>query len=232
MRPRSFIRHVGFAALAVTGAALSACGGDSTTTGTAAPARVAQPGSLDELARQFLAAHAASDKKRLAELGSSMVPTTAELRSCLKPGPDSDAFLERYKAKDLAPDSKEVAALGASLFLPVEAKRTEVHVCDATTEEIAAYVPGTVAFDVFPGEMRRFAQKVAAPGRTWHIVTIVEPGQKLGTKYSCFTKVNGRFIAVGKPWRLIARDPEPANPAKPSDATIPADDSTPSDDGK
>ena len=195
------------ALLAMAAAAFASCGEP-----TALPPP-AQPATLEGLVQAYLDAHDAQDAPRMIEIMFSVIPTSAELRSCLKSGPDADAFLAAYKGKDLARNGPEVAGLAKGLFVRSKPTQTEIHVYSATTEELVAYAEGTEAFAQFPRGMQRFAQKVAAPGRTWHVVTIVEPGQRLGMKYTCMTRVGGRFVLVAKPWRLVPRDPrETPNP--------------------
>ena len=89
------------------------------------------------------------------------------------------------------------------MFATPDPKLTDVQVHAATTEEIQRYEKGTAAFAEFPGGMRRFAAQVAAPGRTWYVVELLEPGKDAGMKYTCFTKVGKRFVVILKPWRAL-----------------------------
>jgi hypothetical protein len=197
-----------FALLAVVG--LTACG----DAGTPAPAPTAQvfqgaptpqvPPSLDALAAQFQAARKAGDASKATALAYSLVPSKAELATLVRPGDASEAWLAAMKFVDVPLTDPAVADLGRQLFDPEDPKFTETRVHAATTEELVAYAAGTAAFDEFPGGMRRFAA-IAAPGRTWDVVEHVEPGGRLGMKYTCFTRVGARFIFVPKPWRFLPK---------------------------
>jgi hypothetical protein len=39
------------------------------------------------------------------------------------------------------------------------------------------------------------------------VVVRARPGHRIGTKYSCFVRLDGRFLFLPKPWRAIPRDP-------------------------
>lgn len=169
---------------------------------------VAHSANIEALAAEFQAAQKAGDAGRLKALGASVLPSTADLKGVLRAGPDTDAFLEAYKAKDLAGDGKSPEAMGRALFAPGKPERTETRAYAATTEEIAAYEKGGVPYAEFPQSMKRFARKVAAPGRVWWVVEHVVPGEDTGMKYSCFTLLGDRWLFLAKPWDAIPRDPE------------------------
>jgi hypothetical protein len=135
-----------------------------------------------------------------------MIPTTEDLKKVTRPGPATDAFLSKYAYKDLPADGDPIREFAGGILSPGKPERTEIRVHRATTEEIAAYDKGGVAFKEFPGGMRRFAEKVAAPGTTWAVVEFVEPGQDSGMKFTCFTRLGDRWIFLAKPWNLIPED--------------------------
>jgi len=173
---------------------LAACGGD--------PPAPTTPVTLDALAAQFQAARATSDDAKATALAWSMVPTKADLATIVAKSPAADAFLAAFKFVDLPSTDAAVKGLGQQLFVPGDPTRTETKVYAATTEEIVAYAPGSVAFDEFPGGMRRFAA-IAAPGRTFYAVEHVAPAGDTGMKYTCFTRVGDRWIFLPKPWGAI-----------------------------
>jgi hypothetical protein len=183
---------------------LAACGDDP----PAAPPAAAAPTSeaLAEHFRALVKAAQAQDVEALKGLVGAMIPSRAELAGLLKPGPDADAWLAAYEGpttETFKPDEAPKSGLGSST-------RTEIHVHRATTEELAAYVKGTVAFAEFPGGMKDFARTLAAPGRAWWCVEAVEPGKDSGTRFTAFTDVAGRFVLVVKPWRALRRTEPPA----------------------
>ena len=202
------MRHVVAHLTLVSVLAASGCGDGSATAERPSP-KAARSGRdlLLDLVSGIQTAQAAKDSRLIAGVAHGMVPTTADLKACTREGPDAEAFRAAYTPKNLTPEDPTVVGLGVSLFVRGDPKRTEVLVHAATTEELAAYAKGTVAYAHFPGGMKRFAERIAAPHQTWYVVKLVEPGQASGMTYTCFTEVNGRMIFVGKPWRLIAREP-------------------------
>ncbi len=168
---------------------------------------IAHPATLEELMRSIVAAKNAGERQRFLALMRSLVPTRAELHQVLRPGPATEAFLAASKERTVEDGLLEKEP-PADKPLP-KTERTEVVVHAATTEELAAYAEGTTAFLEFPGGMQRFAQRVAAPGRTWFVLEMVEPGKDLGTRISCFTRLGERFLLLAKPWRSLPRKEEP-----------------------
>ena len=204
------MKHLALGALCL---ALAACGGESD-----APKKVAAPVApaasasapaatpekvLEAASKAFADARAANDAPKLLEMTKAMLPTDEDLKKILRAGPETDAFLAQYKAERIRGDANEAAR---EIFKPKQATQTVVKVHSATTEELAAYEKGGVAFAEFPGGMKRFAEKVAAPGRVWHTIEYLEPGQDAGMKFTAFTVVDGRVFFVVKPWRAL---PEP-----------------------
>jgi hypothetical protein len=179
-------------------ALLGGCGGEPTPAvpTPAPPADTAA--ALKAQFEGFVALGKAGDKDALARAGRELLPTREELRTLLRPGPESETWLAAYKG----PTAETPPKPGASAA-DVDTTRQEIHVHAATTEEIIAYVRDSVAWKEFPGGMRRFAQRVAAPGRTWYTVEAVEPGKESGTRFTCFTHVGGRFVLVLRPWRAM-----------------------------
>ncbi len=178
-------------------------GGSATAAaaGAPVPAPVVEPeAALGALSRAFADARAAGDAPKLLELTKAMLPTTEEMRKVLRGGPDVDAFLEQYKAERLRGDANEVAR---ELLKPKEVAQTVVKIYSATTEELAAYAEGGVAYAEFPKGMQAFAERVAAPGRVWHTIEYLEPGQDSGMKFTAFTVVDGRVVFVHKPWKAL-----------------------------
>ena len=180
--------------------ALAACGdggggGGGKPAPGAGPAASASkhPENLADLARAFHAAQQAKDAAAMESLGASVLPTPADLEAMVRPGDAGKAFVAAMgKAPMTAKDA------GEKLFVPGEPDRTEIRAYSATTEQVAAD-----AAPEFPGGMKAFAEKVAAPGRTWWVIEFVKPGESAGMKYTCFTKVGDRFVFVPKPWRSM-----------------------------
>jgi hypothetical protein len=190
---------------AMGGSATAAPSAAAPAAATGAPAPAPSPVAASEQAleaasKAFADARAANDAPRLFELTKAMMPTTDEMRKVLRVGPETDAFLEQYKAERIRGDANEAAR---EILKPKEASQTVVKVHSATTEELAAYENGSVAYAEFPGGMKRFAERVAAPGRVWHTIEYLEPGNDAGMKFTAFTVVDGRVFFVVKPWRAL-----------------------------
>ncbi len=189
---------------------LIACGEHPSTSSTQPAAQpspadaVPDPDALHEVIDAWVKAQNAGDTDRFLEITRAFVPTRAELRSMLREGAAADAFVA--DAKGLTRDDSDVAKAPPAGRSLRKTKRTDIFVHVATSEEIAEYKRGTVAFAEFPGGMRRFAQTLAAPGRIWYAVELREPGHSSGTRITAFTRLGGRFFIVPKPWRSMSSD--------------------------
>jgi hypothetical protein len=167
---------------------------------------VKDPAALRALVETWIGAQNAGDGARYLEVMRGFLPTRAQLRAMLREGPATEAFLAA--AGRMTVEGSPVAKVApADKPLP-KTTRTDVFVHAATTEEIAAYEKGSEAFEEFPGGMRRFAERIAAPGRVWYAVEMREPGHDAGTRITAFTRVGGHFLIVPKPWRVMPRAPE------------------------
>lgn len=184
---------------------LAACGGEPAPTkpsaDSAAPAtRAPAAQTLEAVSNAFADARAASDAAPLVELTKALLPGDDDLRRVLKAGPETDAFLAKYDAARLRADANEVA----QGILKPSAGQSVARVHSATTEELAAYAKGSVAYAEFAGGSRDFAKAVAAPGRVWQAIEYLKPGEERGMKYALFTVLDGRVIFLMKPWRALA----------------------------
>jgi hypothetical protein len=82
-----------------------------------------------------------------------------------------------------------------------EQKVVKVH--GATTEEIAGYAQGSVAYAEFPGGARRLAEQILRPGMTFYEVEFLEPGKDLGMKYHLFYSDGKQWTMLGPLWRAL-----------------------------
>lgn len=199
--------RLGIAILLVT-TALVACGDPTPPThAPAVPTQLPDTSSALKALFEELAAFAkAGDRDALARSGRTLLPTRDELRRVLRPGPETDTWLAAYKG----PTAESPPPPSGAPSVETDTRRSEIHVHAATTEELVAYVRGSVAWKAFPGGMRRFAERIAAPGRTWYAVEAREPGKDSGTRLTCFTHVGARFVLVAKPWRALPAAPKAA----------------------
>lgn len=195
--------------VAILSLAVSARGGANASTPPSALAPAAAPASvvpraetLEGVSAAFAEARARGDDVRLLQLAQSLLPSNDDLKKVLRTGAETDSFLRQYDADAIR---ERAEALSNQLLLPGDATQTVVKVHSSTTEEIVQYKPGSIASAEFPGGMRRFASRVAAAGRTWQVIEYLAPGETAGTKYSCFTVLEGRVILLIKPWRALER---------------------------
>jgi hypothetical protein len=186
----------------------SASGPAPSAAAAPAPAGAAPERAVEALSKAYADARAAGDKSRLVDMTLALFPPDAELRRVLSPGPATDAFLAAYRAERLRGDANEAAG---EILRPGNPAQTVVRVHSATTEELARYEEGSTAFAEFPGGLRRFAERVAAPGRVWHAIEYLEPGKEEGMKFSVLTVLDGKVLYLHRPWRAL---PEAAAPAE------------------
>ncbi|MGE0193452.1 MAG: hypothetical protein AB7T63_15590 [Planctomycetota bacterium] len=161
---------------------------------------------LAEIMTTIVAAQNANDGRTYLAAMHAFVPTRAEVRSLLREGPATETFLAALKDTTVEDGLRDRRPPNAQQLPPTT--RTEVTVHVATTEELAAYERGTVAFAEFPGGMKRFAREVAAPGRACYAVELREPGHDSGTRITAFADLGDRFVLVAKPWRALPDERE------------------------
>jgi hypothetical protein len=82
-------------------------------------------------------------------------------------------------------------------------EQTLVRVRGATTEQIAEYRIGSVAFEEFPGGAQQIAQQWLRPGTTFYQVTFLKPGDERGTTYHLFFWDGRRWAMLGPAWRGV-----------------------------
>ena len=177
--------------------ALAACGGDENGNG------IVSGGSIDDYLASYRAVQATGDYVKIDALNLSLMPTRDELRAMMRD--DNDAakkFAEDYPHVKSAANKDFLKQLRRQLLM-APAERTVVLPTGATAGEIIRNESGGNAAKEFPGGMRRFAPLVRDPERMFYVVELLEPGKDTGTKFTCLTKLNGRWVFVLKPWRQI-----------------------------
>ncbi len=153
--------------------------------------------SLKELFTELQGAIRANDVETAASMTIDLFPDGASLESAVK----DPAALEEIKAMHAqfsSASDEQVAGLFAT-----DPDRTEIAVHAATTEEIAAYEEGGVAWAEFPGGARDAAESVLQPGVTFYEVELVEPGQDLGMKLHLFYHDGQNWKMLGPIWRVL-----------------------------
>lgn len=92
----------------------------------------------------------------------------------------------------------------AHLLDPKKAEYTETRAHAATTEEIVANDPTTVAYKEFPGGVRKLAEKgYLQKGVTFYEVEWTAPGEDAGMKYHLFFWDGARWRMLGPAWRGV-----------------------------
>lgn len=168
--------------------------------GTAAAAP--DPGA-DDLRAALAALQAAievGDQAEAAAMTRALLPTGDQIGSALGAGADADirARIIAFHA-GLPRDDASLAGLLAS-----KPGQTEIGVHAATTEEIAAYAEGSVAYAEFPGGARDLAGAgILKPGLTFYEAEFVEPGEDAGIKYHLFFWNGTSWSMLGPLWRAL-----------------------------
>ena len=153
---------------------------------------------LRDLMASIVAASNAGDVARAAGLIRGLVPDEAALKKALRD--DADPAV-RDGAKSILKQLPGGDAEVAKLIHP-EA-RTEINVHAATTEELARYEAGSVAYQEFPGGAKTLAEKGLRPGMTFYEVEFVEPGKDAGLKFHLFFHDGTRWRMLGPLWRAL-----------------------------
>lgn len=133
------------------------------------------------------------------------------LSQFLKLIPD-EIRLKAALREDVSPANRQlIISMYKNLGLPKEAEigrlmkssQVDVKVHAATTEEIAKYANGTVAYQEFPGGCKRVAELLLKPGMTFYEMEFLEPGNEAGMKYHLFYWDGKQWTMLGPVWRAI-----------------------------
>ena len=198
------IRTSKFLLLALT-VALVACKGGSGAGAAGNPdealyKQADTPENLKGLLETIVAANGAGDFKKAATLTRGLVPDATALKVALRddaPPALADGALKM--SQGLPADDAQVAGL----IKPGEPGRTQVNVHGATTEEIAKYEQGGVAYAEFPGGAKKLAEAALKPGVKFYEVEFVEPGKDAGMKFHMFYWDGARWRMLGPAWRSL-----------------------------
>jgi hypothetical protein len=155
-----------------------------------------RPANLKLLVETIIKAHAAGDLARAAALTRALLPDEAAARKALRDDVDRELVTKVIERTPPGVPDEKLAGL-----LIAGQGRTEVRVFGATTEELRAYQPGSVAAMEFPSAMRGLAERALRPGVTFYEVACVEPGGDRGTKYHLFYWDGAGWRMLGAAWR-------------------------------
>ena len=158
------------------------------------------PENLKQLLDTVVKASESGDTAKAAALTRALLPDEAALKKALKDDAPAEFVKGMVEATKQIPAEDEKVA---GLFRRGEADRTEIKVHGATTEEIAAYAEGSVAFAEFPGGAQRLAEQVLRPGVTFYEVEFTAPGEDAGMKYHLFYWDGAGWRMLGPAWRAL-----------------------------
>jgi hypothetical protein len=141
--------------------------------------------------------HVRKDGRQGVAVFQSLIPDEARAKKALR--------------EDVAPEAlrqitgfyREVVVLEEEAEKLARPEQTVVKINAATTEEIASYQKGSVAFNEFPGGARRLAETVLRPGVTFYEVEFLEPGKDDGMKYHLFYWDGEQWTMLGPIWRVL-----------------------------
>lgn len=184
--------------------ALRSWAGAAAQSGTTPKGVAPSPGnanSLKTLFEKYHAALATQDGPTAAQMVRGLLPDEARLQAALGPGstPEIWAKIKAFHTQLPKTDDAALAKL-----LPAKPAQTQVAIHGATTEEIAQYAEGSVAFAEFPGATRDLARAgILRPGVTFYEVEFLEPGADAGMKYHLFYWDGTNWSMLGPVWRSI-----------------------------
>jgi hypothetical protein len=187
------------AVVAVAVLATLACGG-AERGGTRAASLFPQkddPGNLKGLFEEIAKAAASGETEKAAALTRGVIPDRDALKKALRDDAPAAVVDGTLDGMSKVPGGDAVVRLLAP------PGRTVVTVHGATTEEIAAYADGSVAFNEFPGGARKLAATALRPGVKFYEVECVEPGKDMGTKFHMFFWDGSRWRMLGPAWRML-----------------------------
>jgi hypothetical protein len=143
------------------------------------------------------------------------------LSKALRPSSDDyRAIFEGQTASDMESAASAAWDSGA-LVIKGKAEQTEIRIKSATTEDLRAQNP---AGKEFPGGYARVAQHLK-PGLLVYRFSFIEPGHDLGMAYDGLYFVNGHWVIIPKPWRMLKHvqdtpsSDDPIVPATPDTTT-------------
>lgn len=142
--------------------------------------------------------HVKKDAKQAAALLRSLIPDEARVKKALKEDVEPETL------RQIVEQQQKAAGLGkADVVKLARPEQKVVTVYAATTEEIAKYQEGSVAFKVFPGGARRLAEQVLRPGVTFYEVEFLDPGNEAGIKYHLVYWDGKQWSMLGPMWRIL-----------------------------
>jgi len=167
----------------------------------AAPASFKHENSPKNLKAYFQlmhdAVHAKRDLKQATALFQALLPDPQRIGKALK----DDVAPENARQILAMHQKMSVTEDVVSKLARPEQKQVQVH--SATTEDLARFREGTVAYKEFPGGAKRVAEQVLRPGTTFYEVEYVAPGKDSGMKYHLLYWDGKQWSMLGPVWRAL-----------------------------
>jgi hypothetical protein len=142
--------------------------------------------------------HVERDTKQALALVRSLIPDEARVKPALRDGLAPEMLSQIADQHQKMREMREAEV--AKLARPTQ-KVVQVHA--ASTEGIARYQEGSVAFREFPGGAKRLAEQVLRPGVTFYEVEFLEPGKDAGMKYHLLYWDGQQWSMLGALWRVL-----------------------------
>ncbi|WP_050029425.1 hypothetical protein [Verrucomicrobium sp. BvORR034] len=182
--------------------ALRSWAGAAAQAGTTPKGVAASPGNANSLKALFEKYHAAlmtQDAATAALIVRDLLPDETRLQSAIGGGATPEIWAKIKAFHDQLPKAGDAAL---AKLLAAKPAQTMVEVHGATTEEIAQYAEGSVAFAEFPSAARDLAKAgILKPGVTFFEVEFLEPGAESGMKYHLFYWDGASWSMLGPVWR-------------------------------
>lgn len=197
LRPIAFVTLAASTLLPIAGTLCDAAPPAVAVSDPAKGAPDAKAEELKNLMSELLSKSRKDPAAAMAEF-AKMLPNKEQLKFALAEGIDeaSVTMISEFheKMKEQAGKSSNPLAKEAN---------TQTNVWGTSTEDLAKYEKGSVAFNEFPGGANKLAKAgVLHAGRTFYEVEFVEPGHEDGMKYHLFYHDGTAWRMLGPLWRV------------------------------
>ena len=143
--------------------------------------------------------HAKKDPAQAIALFRAMMPDEMRVRKALKEKIDAGTvqkITDMHRKLNANMNPEGIAKIA-------RATQKVVRVHGASTEDIARYSEGSVAFKSFPGGAKTVASQSLRPATTFYEVEYLEPGKDSGMKYHLIYWDGKQWSMLGPVWRAL-----------------------------
>jgi hypothetical protein len=156
--------------------------------------------SLLRLCQRYQVAYLNRDTKRAAELVKGLLLDERRIRTVFRKDVARETVTAVVNAHQAILKSSP-ECLAAQLEFRQDQTGLLIHA--ATTEELAAREPGSLAWEEFPGGTQDIAQTILRPGMMFYNVTFINPDERHGKQYQLFFWDGRRWGMLGPMWRVV-----------------------------